>query len=302
MSSYFKDINAHILGIFSDARDVASPQDLEEARRVIDKLRETFSAGGEQLGLWETAELNYADHAINAGFLRLAMISAVKAISIHQLSDEEYAFGFCLVGAQHKSFMHIGEREKKVQTDLKETRKEAARILKSNQEFAAQALADQERLSANKLRVQQEKEAWILDKHNVQAAERLKASDLNEIEGLSIVLDSSRRRLNELEELLLLLSGGYSVQSGLEGRDVDVFFSSLSEQKELAADGLKKDQAIIAADLRVEQQEKAKLVKAGEEAHAKELKRSQSKSATDLRDSQTIKNLRKNNKDVESKS
>jgi len=43
-------------------------------------------------------------------------------------------------------------------------------------------------------------------------------------------------------------------------------------------------------------------VKAGEVAHAKELKQKQSKSATELKDSQTIKNLRKNKKDVESKS
>ena len=301
MKDHFREINIQILKIFSDASDTSNPQDLDDARHVIDKLREAFAGNLEQLGLWETAELNYADRAIDAGFFRLAMISAVKAISIHQLSPEEYAFGFCLVGAQHKSFMNINNREKKMELDIEETRIQAARILKSNQEFAAQALSDQEQSSADKLYQEQQNEARALEEHDSRAAERLKSAGLNEMNGLSFFLNQSQQRVRELERLLAMMSGAYSVERRDDGGDAGQFFDALQSERENEAQGLKKEQSIAAENLKIEQREKARFLKAAQDEDAKDLKTYQLDTATELVEAQTVKDMRKGKKDTDDK-
>ena len=296
MPDHFRDINFHILRIFSDAGDSTNPQDLEDARHVIDKLREVFSGNMEQLGLWETAELNYADRAIDAGFFRLAMISAVKAISIHQLSAEEYAFGFCLVGAQHKSFMSINRREKKMEEHTEDTRINAASILKSNQAFAAQALSDSERLLADKLYIQQQKEAEVLAEHDMQAAERLKADGLTKMDGFSFVLNKSRQRVQELEQLLAMMSGSYSVETRNDAGDAGVFLQGLKTDREIEAASLKKEQGALAENLKAAQQEKAKTLKEMQDEDANDLKKHQAQTASALADKEIVKKILKSKK------
>ena len=59
---------------------------VEEARQLLSENDET--------GKWETELLNYAEAAGNANWLRLAVISVLKAIDVSQLPRDEYEWGF----------------------------------------------------------------------------------------------------------------------------------------------------------------------------------------------------------------
>jgi hypothetical protein len=45
------------------------------------------------LGLWEQRELDYARTVLGAGWLRLALTAAEKALLVSQLPPAEYAYG-----------------------------------------------------------------------------------------------------------------------------------------------------------------------------------------------------------------
>lgn len=45
------------------------------------------------VGPWEQRELDYARVAVRAGFLRLALVAAEKALVVSQLPRDEYEYG-----------------------------------------------------------------------------------------------------------------------------------------------------------------------------------------------------------------
>ena len=47
-----------------------------------------------ELGPWETENLEYAKAAVRASMLRLAVVSAEKALDVSMLPKDEYEFGF----------------------------------------------------------------------------------------------------------------------------------------------------------------------------------------------------------------
>jgi len=60
---------------------------IEQCQQAIEDEREGA------LGLWEQRELDYARTALRAGWLRLALTSAEKALLVSQLPPAEYAYG-----------------------------------------------------------------------------------------------------------------------------------------------------------------------------------------------------------------
>jgi cytochrome c551/c552 len=60
---------------------------IEQCQEAIEDAREGA------LGPWEKRELDYARTAQRAGWLRLALAAAEKALLVSQLPPDEYAYG-----------------------------------------------------------------------------------------------------------------------------------------------------------------------------------------------------------------
>jgi len=60
---------------------------------LIAQCREMLTRGTGKLGLWEAQQLDAAERATKSNFLRVGLIAAQNALSISQLSAEEYEYG-----------------------------------------------------------------------------------------------------------------------------------------------------------------------------------------------------------------
>ncbi|KVN48750.1 hypothetical protein WT12_08370 [Burkholderia territorii] len=64
---------------------------------VLDVIADCQSAMEDEregaVGPWEQRELDYARVAVRAGFLRLALVAAEKALAVSQLPRAEYEYG-----------------------------------------------------------------------------------------------------------------------------------------------------------------------------------------------------------------
>jgi hypothetical protein len=61
---------------------------------LISACREAITSAQGKLGPWETQDLDYAESAVKANMLRLALLCAEKALDVSQLPKEEYEIGF----------------------------------------------------------------------------------------------------------------------------------------------------------------------------------------------------------------
>jgi hypothetical protein len=66
----------------------------DDVRRLIAAARLALADAAGKVGPWETKELDYAEAAVTANFLRLALTAVKKAIAVHNLSPQEYEYGF----------------------------------------------------------------------------------------------------------------------------------------------------------------------------------------------------------------
>jgi hypothetical protein len=88
------DLRGKIEVLFEQLTAEGYPGHQEHVRDLIARCRITLARGTGQLGPWEGQELAYADAAITASFLRIALVAADKALKVSQLSYEEYDYGF----------------------------------------------------------------------------------------------------------------------------------------------------------------------------------------------------------------
>jgi len=111
MTTHFQILKIETLKIFSELDDMLSDQASVDVQELISTIREALARPDQQLGSWEAAELNDADHALEAGFQKLALISAAKAMAVSQLSRDEYAFGFrrARYGTQQETGLTLAE-------------------------------------------------------------------------------------------------------------------------------------------------------------------------------------------------
>lgn len=61
--------------------------------RLIAQCRATLMRGTGQLGPWEVKQLDAAERAMRANYLRLGLIAAQNALAVSQLPAEEYEYG-----------------------------------------------------------------------------------------------------------------------------------------------------------------------------------------------------------------
>jgi len=61
---------------------------------LISECREAIKSAQAKLGPWEAENLDYAESAVKANMLRLALVCAEKALDVSQLPEKEYEIGF----------------------------------------------------------------------------------------------------------------------------------------------------------------------------------------------------------------
>lgn len=66
----------------------------ERVLALIQECRVALANTTGELGPWEAHELDYAEAAVRANFLRLALTAVEKAIAVSKLSNDEYEYGF----------------------------------------------------------------------------------------------------------------------------------------------------------------------------------------------------------------
>jgi len=65
----------------------------ERVGRVVAQCRAALLRGTGQVGPWESRQLEVAERAVAANFLRLALVAAQNALAVSQLPREEYDYG-----------------------------------------------------------------------------------------------------------------------------------------------------------------------------------------------------------------
>jgi hypothetical protein len=87
------EIRAQIDVMFEQlaAEGYAGHQD--RARHLIAQCRASLLRRTGQLGPWEAQQLDAAESAVSANFLRLGLVAAQKALAVSQLPVEEYEYG-----------------------------------------------------------------------------------------------------------------------------------------------------------------------------------------------------------------
>ena len=66
----------------------------EAVEAVIEECHALLRDQSGELGPWEAAELDYAETAVKANFLRLGLVCVDKAIRVNCLPAEEYEHGY----------------------------------------------------------------------------------------------------------------------------------------------------------------------------------------------------------------
>jgi hypothetical protein len=80
--------------LFAELWEDGYPAKHEKILDLIQNCRSALTSPDGTLGKWEAAELAYAESAVRINFLRLALTAIKKAIAVHQLTPEEYEYGF----------------------------------------------------------------------------------------------------------------------------------------------------------------------------------------------------------------
>jgi hypothetical protein len=286
-----KTINLRILRILSSKQYGCTPMEIEEVRHIIYTLRSSLAKEGQQLALWETIELNFADRAIDAGFFKLAMIAAIKALSIHQLSEAEYLFGLEPAKKQQTVLAQPEDLEKKLYLSRQRQQENLGFSLRQDRLIAAQRRTKAENSAAHILSVQQQQKAAMLLKENEAIAVKLVADNALTLEGFYESVLSKENDAYAVERMLSLMTSGYCTETrSSDNGSMHIYKAIVAIQKQ-SAQRLKEAQAQSALSLEMEQTATARDLKNVQIERAGVSKQKAEKSTTDFLDRQTIKAL-----------
>lgn len=298
MKSSFRETSIRILRIFTDDRDMPEEKVSCDVRSVIDDARRALSMEGEQIGVWESAELNAADCALAAGFPQLALVFAAKAWAVSRLGESEYAYGLNMLRQEGAAGGKI-EQSQEQATFLRESA--AANILAAEKKSAAGLLVAQEKVAmklslsqeaaAVALRAEQQAEALNLADQNLYDADCLAAESLQEMQRFS---DNEAKRntyQRELEQIISQGFGGYSVDS--QAPATESFSGVIYHDRGVAAIRLKKHQQVAAEKLREVHGRVADSLAQSARTEADNLKEAQRQTAIEVVEQQIVRALRK---------
>lgn len=297
MPAQFKDLQVNADQIFSELTAENYTDVMPGVRGLLDKVRQALVQDGEQLGLWETVELNYADLALQFGFPKLALLAAGKAMVLHQLSSDEYSFGFDTVrqSGTIAATAPVIEVRERAAIDLLSDQKEAAKMLVLSEKIIAKRLLTVAETAAAALELLQHETAVVLQAAHQGDADFLEKNQTSHLEKLKEVETKMTAIHQEQVQVILWLAGGYSVEGTVRDISSDISYVIKCDAQKDAAQETKQQQNNTALHLKQTQQDVATDQKAAEDLVAKKLTAEQKETAEKLREAQAIKAMHKKN-------
>lgn len=299
MIDYIKAINTQLLSSFNDD---SLPNNDYETRNLIRQIRASMMPAGEQIGVWEVIELNFADRALDAGFYRLALIFARQALCVTELSPEAYTFGFNLIRSQ----ISTGENDGRSIT-IEEQAEHANELLR-DQQMTAENLVLDDQIKSYELKLASDIAAIELRKSQIAKARDL--LEKNRLKAIELADDNEQRlrifaahekdrpsKEQALTNLLSEASSGYSSGTAMISTDISYSSNLMRSEQERTADNLKMQQQQAAEELEDSQLQAASELEASKARAAERLSNTQKQAAMNLVERQAVKAIRKRNKD-----
>jgi|GEM_PF-6813794 len=285
-------------GMLSEVGTADNTNSFDQTQNLIDMVRYSLSFPNQQLGVWETMELNAASSALEAGFLKLAITFACRAIEVNKLQEIEYLFGFEAVRHHHdepaykvpKDHSSAALSHKHDARDLLWLQNTTAISLLQGQLSRAKDLTLQQKLAAESLVLMQKKAAEQLVADDGTAAKSLMLTQRARSATINLAMTSDGDIVREKDIKLFMRWGDYSVgQNRGRGRDAGEL---LKEDKGIALK-LKEQQKLRAQALQVEQKDAAMALADNDKAGSARLKSLQKKEAIILKETNVLKALLK---------
>lgn len=85
---------ARIEALYDELKRAGYAGQHDRVRTLIQDVRQSLTTASGTLGPWESDQLEYADAAVRANFLQLALTSVAKAIAVSKLPRADYDYGF----------------------------------------------------------------------------------------------------------------------------------------------------------------------------------------------------------------
>ena len=267
------------MNILSDIGEAKNRNVFDHTQNLIDMIRYALSSSKQQLGVWEAMELNSANSALGAGFLKLAITFACRAIEVNSLSEAEYLFGFEAVRHHHDRPEHPAAGEQETQASF---RLHDARDLLWLQNTTAISLLQDQLLQAKGLTFQQKLAAESLMLVQENAAATLIQEDGVVAKGLIV----AQKAQSSQPASSIFAEAGVDAGAGVK------------EDKEVALK-LKESQRLRAFALQLDQKKAAAELVNNEAAGSGRLKSAQKKEAVVLKETNLLKALLKKKEQAE---
>lgn len=83
-----------VAALASELRELGHTEQRDAVMALVDEARVDLRSSDGSLGRWESDCLDYAAAAVQANYLRLALVSVDKAIVVSDLPPDDYAYGY----------------------------------------------------------------------------------------------------------------------------------------------------------------------------------------------------------------
>lgn len=281
--------------ILAEVGEADNKNVFDQTQNLIDMIRYSLSAPQKQLGVWETMELNSANSALGAGFFKLAITFACRAIEVNSLPEIEYLFGFEAVRHHHDQPEHPASGAEETEASF---RLHDARDLLWSQNTAAIGLLQDQLLRAKKLTLQQKLAAESLVLVQKSAAETVMQEDGEEAKNLIVAqkvqstesaVSADARVVEETDTQLFMRWAGDAVER--QGQDQKIVTEETIQEDKTIALKLKESQRARALTLQRAQKKAAEVLVDNEAAGSLRLKSAQKKEAVILKETNVLKVL-----------
>ena len=305
MERTLRNIGLIALELFSESATMEIDHPLsryqsDKINNLIEQVRQILAPGSEQIGVWESAELNIAEEALRAGFTKVALIAAANAMAVFQLEQEEYNYGYKHISMKGRiaSAPEGGPKEDfqmaRISPNvLLQEEKRNARDLFLFQEEMAQELKAAQLQDALYLKQEQAYEAQCLREEYQQEADSQAGISNEEIKAFSIIETKRNIYQQELEEIITWSMGGYSISCPATTTDAQCTCDKLQTERTAAMVKLRQHQEETAAKLLEEQMQAASHLLAAQELTAARLKEQHRLAAVELVERQVVRALRR---------
>ncbi len=288
MKNNLKELNDKAMVIFLNYNADIPPVNMTGVSQLLEEIKSSVDLPGSPLSIWAATELQASEQALNAGYPQIALMSAIKAIEISQLSPKEYSYAFdVLLQEQDRSI-----KQKELQAhSWAFTDQATAEMLAVLQENAAHVLNLSQQMKAAELQQIQSDMAAELLEENLCETVRMAAISTDEVQKFAERECQRNLYQQELQDILSWAAGAYSVSTAPLETNIQNLYEAMINERELTATRLSERQKKSAHELRIRNENAAALLKKNETKMAQVLLAKYAEKAERFAEKQEIKSL-----------